>query len=182
MTENSQINNIKRSLRYLSESKLMLLRNLSLSSAGALFATILIILQVGLKNNNCDPEIALNLFINLKSLRNNQCLLEISLLAAAFGLPLSIILAAIYEIFIVYGKLSYMHLRSDFSIKIIKIIIFPIFASLNISIMGIIWYLSNLAFIVFLLSIFISIFLYEFFYNNFNNYLQSKHGEETKDA
>ena len=182
MTKSSQNNNIKRSLRYLSESKLMLIRNLSLSAAGILFATILTILQVGLKNNKCDSEITLNLFINLKSLSNNQCLLEISLLAASFGIPLSIILAAIYEIYIAYGKSSYMHLRSDFSINIIKIIIFPIFVSLNISIMGIIWYLSNLAFIIFLLSIFISVLLHTFFYNNFNNFLQNKHGVETKDA
>ena len=182
MTKKSNNNNIKKSWRYLSESKLTLLRNFSFSAAGVLFAIILIILQVGTKNRQCDPETTLNLIINLKGLRNNQCLLEISLLTASFGIPLSIILAFMFEAYVFYGQSSYKHLRSDFSINIIKIIFFLDFASLNISIMGIIWYLSNLGFGIFLLSIFISALLFEIFKRNFYNFLQNKDGADTENA
>lgn len=124
-------------LRNLSESKFLLYRNFSFGSAAACLVVLSQIIQVGA----------------------NEQSLEISVIAAAIGMPLWVAIGIIYEFYISLGKRSYPHFRSELVQKLLAVVIFLAGVALLTSIGGVIWYLSKYGVIAFVASMVISCFV-----------------------
>src|SRR5690348_13223705 len=88
---------VRKVWRHVSQSKLGLMRGISLGAAGFLAANTLVLVQVGV----------------------THALLQVSLFSGAISLPLWVSIAAVFESYIFQGRPSYPHLKSDFTINLI---------------------------------------------------------------
>ena len=121
-------NDAVRSLwRYVTESKLQLMRNVSLGGAGASLAIILLLCQIGISDDA----------------------LYLSAVSVAFGLPCWMAIAQMYEQYIFYGRRSYKHIRSDKSINMVGALVVFATLSLGASIAGLLWHLKPFALLAF---------------------------------
>ena len=109
--------------RHISESKLQLMRNFSIGGAGISLATILLLAEIGIKDTA----------------------LLISLLACAIGIPLWVALAQIFEVYIFHGRLSHAHLRKDFSINVVALLMLSGAVSMITSVAALLWHLNPIA-------------------------------------
>lgn len=128
---------VRRLWQNLSESKIGLLRNLAFGGAGFSAANILILVQVGAKDVS----------------------LHVSLFASVVALPLWVSLATIYEDYIFYGRQSYSHLRSDFTINLVGSLFAISGFSLILAVAALAWHISVASAILFIFTCIISLFV-----------------------
>lgn len=160
MAANNRNDDLRKLWRHISESKLFLLRNISVGAAGISLAIILLLLQVGVKG----------------------IYLEVSLTASAIGIPFWLALASAFETYIFYGKSSYPHLRTDFSMNIIALLMLSGSLCLITSITALIWHLSLFAVQCFGISVVIAVGLNYLLSDNLKRFSQSKTNNEETDA
>lgn len=124
--------------RYISESKLLLMRNLSFGGAGLCIATLLVLTQVGLKD----------------------WLLTTALVAASVAMPFWVALASAFEIYIFLGKRTYSHFRSDQTTRALMSMMLVAAGGLVVAVTSLICHLSNLAAECFALAALVAIVTY----------------------
>lgn len=113
----------KKLWRYVSESKLLLMRNLSFGGAGICVAVILVLTQVGIKD----------------------IFYLVALTSASIATPAWVALASSYETYIFLGKRSYAHLRSPLTQHLLAPMMLTGAIGLLVSLTALIWHLSELA-------------------------------------
>ena len=119
------------------KAQLHLSRNLSLGAAAACLILLSQILTIGAKD----------------------LALEVSVIAAAIGMPLWIMLAVVCEVYISLGEDIYPHIRNKWVQRIyIWILLLASFA-LVISVGGVIWHLTELGVKAYIVTILISVFV-----------------------
>ena len=160
MAANNRNDDLRKLWHHISESKLFLLRNISVGASGISLAIILLLLQVGVKG----------------------IYLEVSLTASAIGIPFWLGLASVFETYIFYGKSSYPHLRTDFSINIIALLMLSGSLCFITSITALIWHLSLFAVQCFGISVVIAIGLNYLLSDNLKRFSQSKTNNEGTDT
>ena len=143
-------------LRYMSESKLELMRNLSFAASGTLLANILLIAQIGIKDLP----------------------LRVSVFASAIALPIWIAHASIYEAYIFRGRSSYQHLRSNFSIRLVSTLTFAGGLGFYIAILAMVWHLDFIAASAFFVSSMVALMIAALHEDDLKKALAKKEGSD----
>ncbi len=123
-------NEMRGLLRYVSQSKLELMRNLAFAGSGTLVANILLLTQIG------TPSIPL----------------KVSLYASVITIPFWVCLASVYEAYLFRGPRSYSHLRSNFTLRLHSLLNLIAAVGLYIAICAVVWHLDFYAAVALVLS------------------------------
>jgi len=121
---------VRKLWRHVSQGKLGLMRGLSFGAAGFLAANTLVLVQVGVTHTS----------------------LRVSLFSGAISLPLWVAMASVFESYIFHGRQSYQHLKSDFTINLVSSIMLTAAFGLLITVASLVWYLSFIAAVCFIVS------------------------------
>jgi hypothetical protein len=118
---------IRKLWRYMSESKLSLMRALSFGAAGVLVANTLLLAQIGAKDVP----------------------LDVSLFASIVALPLWVAQAAIWEAYIFHGQRAHPHLRGNFTINTLMVLFAVAGLGVWLALAALVWHLSPAAAVLF---------------------------------
>ena len=94
----------------------------------------------------------------------NAASLRVALIATSIGIPFSIVLGGLYELYISLGKQSYAHLRTPFAEKFLGIVGLIASIALMTAVGALIWYLLPAAVWCFGVAAFVGLCLFVFFY------------------
>jgi cobalamin synthase len=148
---------VRKVWRHVSQSKLGLMRGISLGAAGFLAANTLVLVQVGVTHAS----------------------LQVSLFSGAISLPLWVAIASVFESYIFQGRPSYSHLRSNFTINLVYTVMCLASLGLLITIVSIIWYLSFIAAICFIISGIFALCIMTYHDRNLKRYLNQVGNSKT---
>ena len=139
-------------LRYPSESKFHMYRNVSYGAAGILLLLIVLLAQIseGAKS------------------------LTICLYSSALGLPIWVCQGALYEYYILLGKRSYSHYRSSLGRAILGITFSLAGMSTLVSICSLLYYLDKTSLWIFFASLFTTVIVFYVFHCSLANIIFKK--------